>query len=1032
MAPDRRLLAVAGEALSLPLRLKSLLRLGHASLARSAFRDAADSFEAVVALDAAGERGKEALSLLAEVHSRTGDTRGLYRVSLKLVERAAPGEAEALLRRAAGLFEQPQDAIDALLPLAHLRPADAAVVDRALQGLQALGRYGDVLEVCERAASAAGGPRAAELLLRAARVAETELQDAAKALELKQRASQADPENLDVARALVDELRRRGAPELPAALERLVTLGKDAEETALLRLELARLALGAGERGKARAALVAIIQQGPQVGAYRPALDELEGLVRSSGDEAGLGRVLATKARLAAGEERVGLLLAAAQAFRVAGDMERSLEQARGAMDIRPGLEGLRLVAQLQEALGRPAEAAETLRRAAELADTDAKGKLWLEAADRAQEAGELERATELLLRVHSDSPGLMAPAALAERLLRLGQPGRALEVGFAPALAAGELARALALADGAQDAGRARQALWAMVEKGPAEALLQVDRLAGMLREAHDAEGLLRLARLCERGARPLAASFFQEVAQGDFATPARVAALEALARLRPAAEVLERVLRALGGQAEKALVEAGLALCRALPGPERAPALALASEVWPSRRQALLAERLELARAQGSFAQVAELLAVLVALEQDAAARSALQLELGEVYLRELKDLPRAEEALQLALGQDQGSAAAVRALIELYEKSGNAAGFVGMVELLGRLEGPEAAAPLRPKLVDAHLRAGQQMEAYHVLCELPETPERLAQRADLAAELGLVGDLLQLRERTSTDTEELETLIHGYLAADLLPFADRLARRLLSGQPLAESTRRLLAERLSSTPEGADLAVRLWPDLLRERLDNADDWTLFAEALRAAGRMELAVQMDGFGAALAGDSEAASRPALKPVPRAHWPKAPWPPRPAPCVQVTAQSMPRLHSALRATLEVLGFPGMALSLHVTGGAEAYLLGPQELVLGAGALAGFGEVEMGYLCALALALGPRGHLLARVAPVEGLAEAAVQAFMAAPSSLAAARVLVRLDDSVRGADPSSVKAVQVLGRSSAFRAVALHALSLV
>jgi hypothetical protein len=117
---------------------------------------------------------------------------------------------------------------------------------------------------------------------------------------------------------------------------------------------------------------------------------------------------------------------------------------------------------------------------------------------------------------------------------------------------------------------------------------------------------------------------------------------------------------------------------------------------------------------------------------------------------------------------------------------------------------------------------------------------------------------------------------------------------------------------------------------------------------------------------------------------------------------------------------------------LDPAGGVEAYLTRPDELVLGAGALASFGPVELGYLCALALSLGEKGIALARPGPVEGLEEAAVVAFRAVPASLAAGRVLARLDPDMRGSDPTDVDEGAVLAANPAFRAVALTVLELV
>src|SRR5205823_7269956 len=138
----------------------------HAALQSGALRDAAEAFEAVVALDAEGEKGQEALSLLSEVHARTQNVPGLYRTTLALARRAPSSEAEALLRRAAGLFSDPKEAVDAWVALAALRPAESGVVDRAAEALADLDRTAELVDLLDRSAEAMGGAKAAELLLR--------------------------------------------------------------------------------------------------------------------------------------------------------------------------------------------------------------------------------------------------------------------------------------------------------------------------------------------------------------------------------------------------------------------------------------------------------------------------------------------------------------------------------------------------------------------------------------------------------------------------------------------------------------------------------------------------------------------------------------------------------------------------------------------------------------------------------------------------------------------------------------------------
>jgi hypothetical protein len=69
---------------------------------------------------------------------------------------------------------------------------------------------------------------------------------------------------------------------------------------------------------------------------------------------------------------------------------------------------------------------------------------------------------------------------------------------------------------------------------------------------------------------------------------------------------------------------------------------------------------------------------------------------------------------------------------------------------------------------------------------------------------------------------------------------------------------------------------------------------------------------------------------------------------------------------------------------------------------------------------------------LSRQGHEPALAEAALVAFDANPTSLAACRVLAHLDPSVRGGDPTSVYIPAVLRGSDAFRAIAFRALELI
>jgi hypothetical protein len=268
-----------------------------------------------------------------------------------------------------------------------------------------------------------------------------------------------------------------------------------------------------------------------------------------------------------------------------------------------------------------------------------------------------------------------------------------------------------------------------------------------------------------------------------------------------------------------------------------------------------------------------------------------------------------------------------------------------------------------------------------------------------------------------------------LKGYLEAELVPFAVRLGERLLDEGELEGAPLKLLAERLAPTEQGAALALKAWPKLLVEKVADADGWTLYGEALKVKKRESDAALADGFGAALTA-SESAS-PIIRPQEVDAASAYRFPDLPEGLVTVSEQTMPRLALVLNDALTALGAKGVAVALDPLGGVEAWQGAPQVLVLGAGALAVFGQSELTYLAALALALGEQGHQLREPGEVEGFTEAAVAAFDAYPVSLAAARVLAHLDDRVRGSDPASVKLNELLPDSAPFEAVARRAIEI-
>ncbi|WP_164002222.1 flagellar hook-length control protein FliK [Pyxidicoccus caerfyrddinensis] len=1022
---DRRLLSAGGDSLPVPVRARTWLRLGHASLGAGAYHDAADAFESVVTLEPESERGREALSLLAEVHSRTGNGPGLYRASLQLARRADDtATAEVLYRRAADLFNDPKDAIDALLPLARLRPADAAVIDRAVAGLRALGRHGDLLEVYASGAEAAGGKRAAELLLAAASVATESLADEDAAWSLTQRAAEAAPEDLTALRALVEGLRKRGeSTRLLDALERLVPRVEDADEASVLRLELASLARGAAREDAAREALEAVVSRGASGAGYSDALESLEKLL---GDvPARRAEVQVARAELVSGRERQVLLMAAARAFESASRLPDALKAAKAASAVEPDVDAALRVAHLYRASGDAPSAARALMQAARLAAPEERPPLLLEAVGLWEKADEHAEALEVIERIATEAPDMLPPSELAERFGRLGAFSRALDVGFAPAMASGDYTDALAMAAQADDAARTRDALWALAGLPDADPT-HSSALAEALRAEGETEGLLELAGVSAARDAAFSVALREEVLRSAEApVRARLRALEELSSDASFAARLTLLLPTLEKLPE-ALAEAVLTRVRAQPEHARVEALAMAADGWPTRRKALLRERHGLEFELGRFEAAAQTLARLIDAEEDAHARAALHQERGELLLSPLDRPDEAREAFEKALADDGSHRPALRNLLALVDVAAEPSVFVSLAERLSVEEGPDASAPYRERLADAYEALGMVADAAAQLEALPETEERLARRARLAEERGLTGEALRLRERLTDEPAVLESILRGYLDAQLVSPAARLAERLFESGVLSPEVTRMSAERLSPAPEGATLAARIWPELLRAQPLDVDGWTLYAEALRGLGRVEAAERADGIGAALDSSSAAARMAPITVLPLPSGFQHPVPPN---AVPVTSERFPRLAAALRPLLSSLGAGGLRVVVDPVGGAEAYLASAEELVLGAGALSCFGATELGYLCALALALGESGVKLARPGEVPGLTQAAVAAFRAMPASLAAGRVLALLDSEVRGTDPTKVDVGGVLARGSLFRAVALSVL---
>ncbi|MFT3710585.1 MAG: flagellar hook-length control protein FliK [Archangium sp.] len=1011
---DRRLIQLGGDTLPPALRLTVWTRLGRAAVESQAWRDAVDAFEAAWALEPESQRGREALSMLNEAFSRLGDAQGQYRTLMRLAVTSQGEEAEALHRRALSLLDAPEQALAALEWLLARHPGEQGLYEKGQRAYRSLGRIGELAALHERYAAATGGGAGARALLAAADLVDTELQEGQRAFELRQAAYEADQNNLEAAEAVLAEARRRkDVDRFELMLVRMSVLTRDEQRAAELKLELATSLESRGKFEDARMPLESIRRLGPSAPGYAQSLAALERIAVALNDSAALADVQVASAELMGAQERAARLLEAAKSFREANNLDRAMALTRESLAARSSRAGFTLLVDLARASGRHDELARALTQLAEQSDGVERAAMLLQAMEAWKAGGENAAARDVLERVLRELPGVVTPADAGRRFLELGAPERALEIAFAPAMRAGRHAEALALADAAQDSTKQLEALSPLAVAAPGGP--QGRRYLEMLRKAGDLEQLTRFAATISSKEPELATELRLElvVHQKQFAL------VEVLFANGAGPALVQRAIET--GSAD--VLVAVLPSASALDADEREALFEAIAHRAPARRASMLRELATLRIESKRFTEAVETLSTLVALEQTTQGRAALHIERGGLLLRQVGDRDAARLAFERALVEDANQLVAVRELVELY-RDADPERFAAMVERLGQLAGAESIVTWRQPLADAYETLGRTRDAYALLGQLDETPERISRRVALARKLGLEGEAFALSEKIATTRAEFEAVLEGYLKSELVPFAVRLGERLMREAALPVGLLRLLAERLAPTKQGAELAVSAWLELLPGSVTDVDGWTLFAEALRNAGREHDATMTDGFGAALsstAGAAPASPTSAVKWEPSSHA-------APVNAAPIAPETMPRLSAVLEEALSGLGAVRVAPVLDVRGGVEAWLAG-SKLVIGAGALSVFGQAELTALLAIALALGENGSTLRGVGQPAGWNEAAVNAFAAYPASLAFLRVLAQLDDSVRGQDPARVDVGAVLKQSGAFRAVALAAI---
>jgi len=804
--------------------------------------------------------GAEAAALLADLYLRTGDTDALIRLARQRLDRATEAGPRAdWCLRLGGALRRAGDhpgAVGAYRETLGLRPGDPAAehalceLHREAQEHEALAR------LLEARLAAVAGAAEIPLRLELAEILAEHLERPAEGLLHLRRILELEPERTETRGRALALAERAGAPEvLLELLELALAVERDPGERASLLHRRGMVLAGPLDRiGEAVASFREAVGLRPSdMGTRRALRDCLE----RAGDWSGLVDALHAAARLAEGDERVGLL---EEGARIAGEHLSAdaslpwLERLRAERPRDPGIPAR--MADVHRRAGRP----EALLRAleAEIALRDepaARRDLHRERARVLErELASPVRALAALERALRETPDHPQTLAELERIYAAtGRPRERAEV----------LERRVALVSPA--------------ERGPLLRELGELRL-DVLGEPRGAAEPLRAA--LESGALPRAAGL-QTLGRalrraGDVAGWAEVAEAE-LAALDPDDEVVGERRRTLHGELARACArelgdpDAALAHLRALvDAPEPDPD----DEVARAERRAARTTLLDRLRAEGAHAELARRLADRLREEPEDVAG---WLELGHLREERLHQPTAAEEAYAAALARDPECLDALRALRRVATRRGD---WEKVADALERELDLEADAPaarraelLRALGAVARDRLGSTTRASRAYAAaLKAHPEdRAALRAlqDLSEAVedwqGAVELYLRELEVLAPDDTHRARELHLRVAVLARDRTDTPARAVASFEaadaiePLAPAERKSLAELHRRCGDGEAHA--------RVLADWCDDE---ASGAGAADHLELADALEGLGRredALARVERALERDATEP---------------------------------------------------------------------------------------------------------------------------------------------------------------------
>lgn len=734
------------------------------------------------------------------------------------------------------------------------------------------------------------------------------------------------------------------------------------------------------------------------------------------------------------------------------GDAKRSAKLLRASVEAHPHPPAMTAWAAEQKSRGDALGALSTLTRLLEVSSADDAPAVRMDLAEAALAAGKKDIAERELWTLAQDGPASKRREALDtlevlyENLGNFEGKAKALVARARGETGPGQAAYFLQAAEAFERAGRNDDALLCIHSAASANDSVKA-RLAwgalsarmGALDEA--ADEFLKAARM-EKSAEPVAraAEVYVNAGKPERAGEVWEAFAAEFPRLVTPKQLSSELLSL--GQTEKAF-RAGFEEAMAAAEFEWAAQLADAASrpdaaltaMWalftsgPTPGAAgLLLSALKQAKDGAGLARLAEACQlsfpeVALSLWQDIALGDYDEGVRARAVQR-LSELGGAEDAVLLALGQlPAAPGETVQAMLEKLAPSRRA-------ELCQKLaSSPSGSARmLREEALSRMRRDGQFSELASSLAYLAEAEGDRGVQSRWYEEMG------DLYSGPLASPEKARAAYESSFAAFGANDAAATKFWSLAKDSLDFAACAALAERLAGSPDGARHAAHFWMKWLAYRQNSGEGraWALLADWLASSGKSRAAALCNGFAAVLLEKAEAPEPDVPVSALRERRPPPSFWERPPDSVALTPSAMPRLFSVLSEAMAGFGAPNLSLWLHMPGGAEAYLLSETEFLLGGGALSLFGPREITFLCGVALAMGQEGKALAQPGAAPGLPLAAAATFDAYPCAAAALRVIGHLDDSVRGAQPSSIDVPTVLKQSPAFWLVAQRALALV